>query len=234
MTLRGKNIWLREDENFGKFYTFCKDRADKVCHFVFHNRRITGSALSHDLIIAEHLRRKEALQNTEHRHELPTVIAASTRSTSPPPLTPPPTIPISQNISRRDVSRRVCENHPLPRSSPDQRDVIDISNDEDLDIGSSTGIKKNGPGLHLTKFITVLVYQNATTSETGLLHLRKATNVLVLGDHKVQLGLLGLEMTDRVQCLKDGVWKDIRWNEFMRVDAGDLVLLKPKGLHVEM
>ncbi|THU98524.1 hypothetical protein K435DRAFT_795603 [Dendrothele bispora CBS 962.96] len=76
-TLHGSNIWLRNDENLGKYYTFCKDDRGKACHFDFINRRVTGSDLASDSVMSKHLATKERLNDPNRHHILPTALAAS-------------------------------------------------------------------------------------------------------------------------------------------------------------
>ncbi|KAK7468908.1 hypothetical protein VKT23_003405 [Stygiomarasmius scandens] len=249
-TIRGSNIWLKNDENFGKYYTFCKNDRGRVCHFEFIDRQVTGHDLAHDPVMSEHLASKERLDDPDRRHILPTALAASvvrsrnpTRSrgtnlsrrtirSSPPRFSPP--------LSSPPLSSRTTM--PFPMSSPTQSTRLSTPEFDRAVLSSPPRVGEDLPyvsarpaasGLHLTKAINALIYQSATSFCTCQLSLRKSGNILVLSDHKLVLGSFGLEIVDSIQRLtSDQIWEDVRWWEPVTVAADGIILLKPKGMHV--
>ncbi|THU83091.1 hypothetical protein K435DRAFT_871652 [Dendrothele bispora CBS 962.96] len=312
-TLRGSNVWLHNDNNFGKYYTFCKTDRGNVCHFNFLERCVTGNDLASDPVMSEHLASKRRLNDPNQRHLLPTALAASvsrpqtqnnrlpqvassarrvSSRSSPPPTSSPPQQASSSRVGRtrpfpmsssppptsspprQSSSSRVRRTRPFPMSSspppsspPRQSSSTPAGRSRPFPMSSpprgtrfSTPEMDRGPALsspirssstldiqnvytpqtglgcnklHLTRAVTALVYQDADAFETCQLPLRKSANVLILNDHKLLLGQFGLETVGLIQRFtRDGVWEDAHWREPLAFEPGEIVLLKPKGMHV--
>ncbi|THU85186.1 hypothetical protein K435DRAFT_806110 [Dendrothele bispora CBS 962.96] len=257
-TLRGSNVWLHNDNNFGKYYTFCKTDQGNVCHFNFLERWVTGNDLASDPVMSEHLASKRRLNDPNQRHLIPTALAASvSRSqtqnnrlpqvassarrvssrSSPPPTSSPP---------RQSSSSRVGRTRPFPMSlSPPPSSPPRFSSS--TPAGRSRPFPMSSP-LRATRFSTpemdrgpalsspirsssILDIQNVYTPQTRLgrndseLHLTKAVTALVY-----QFGLETVGLIQRFT--RDEVWEDAHWREPLALEPGEIVLLKPKGMHV--
>jgi len=92
------------------------------------------------------------------------------------------------------------------------------------------------PALHSTKSVSGMVFLDRMTMEPCLLYLRQDEDVVILADHLQVLGNLGLKTTDSLQRYLPGkgFWSDVGWRDPIIVAQGDSVMLKPKGLHVQM
>jgi len=92
------------------------------------------------------------------------------------------------------------------------------------------------PALHPTKSVSGMVFQDQVTMEPCSLYFRRDEDVVILADHLQVLGNLGLKITDSLQRYlpSEGFWSDVDWRDPIIVAEDDFVMLKCKGLHVQM
>ncbi|KAJ3816804.1 hypothetical protein F5880DRAFT_1618912 [Lentinula raphanica] len=170
-----------------------------------------------------------APRSSTHRNSqkaiVPVLAPQSSTHRSLQKTTVPVSVPSTPLAQRRPMA--------FPLSSP----IRERSSSPMLDYGfvQSSPIRK-APGhmdLHITKAVNVLVYQDGNDPDIRALPLRKSGSEVVLHDHKVVLGELGLELTEPIQHLtKEHVWVDVKWDEAIAVEDQGLLLLKPKGLAI--
>ncbi|THU80287.1 hypothetical protein K435DRAFT_874531 [Dendrothele bispora CBS 962.96] len=255
VTLLSRYIWMTPDENFGKFYQFCKI-GGRACHFQFFDRNVTGLALAQDAVMTGLLADKARLGDTNRRHLLPSVAtaastagasstASSSEIASQPSVAPaalntgadsntpsstthrttqrraPMPFPMSSPIRARSVS-------PLPdflssRSSPPPSNASEW----DSDLAEVTALSD--------WMVTVLIYQDSINFKTYSLALRNIDGCFVLRDHQATFEAAGFETTDIIQWFTpDGVWEVLQWDELVPLYHGELIALKPQGIHVWM
>ncbi|KAF5359913.1 hypothetical protein D9758_013987 [Tetrapyrgos nigripes] len=228
------NIWLHEGEDFGKFYSFealeDPNRRHELPEVLdAHTSSCSGSTSSSS--------------NPRSTRDQSRTVAHGTGSRrmdqlSSPPSSPTPTIrrgpqpfPMSLPPQRRSPSPfdvAVFASSPL-RPGPG-RSSRQLELEQDVEMMNEPVV------LSLNKTVSALVYKTFSTSEACELPLRftRRGYHLVLRDHKMALGALGLEVNECIQQFRDGIWENTAWNAVINVEAGSLIVLKPKGLHVQM
>ncbi|THU92548.1 hypothetical protein K435DRAFT_800385 [Dendrothele bispora CBS 962.96] len=215
VTLLSRYIWMTPDENFGKFYQFCKI-GGRACHFQFFDRNVTGLTLAQDAVMTGLLADKARLGDTNRRHLLPLVAtAASTTGASS-------TASSSEIANQPSVAPAALNTDFVSsRSSPPPSNASEW----DTDLAEVTALSD--------WMVTVLIYQDSTNFKTYSLALRNIDGCFVLRDHQATFEAAGFETTDIIRWFTpDGVWEVLQWDELVPLYHGELIALKPQGIHV--
>ncbi|THU77616.1 hypothetical protein K435DRAFT_812289 [Dendrothele bispora CBS 962.96] len=225
VTLLSRYIWMTPDENFGKFYQFCKI-GGRACHFQFFDRNVTGLTLAQDAVMTGLLADKARLGDANRRHLLPLVAtAASTAGASS-------TASSSEIANQPSVAPAALNTDFVSsRSSPPPSNASEW----DSDLAEVTALSD--------WMVTVLIYQYAFSCRIRILPTSRPIHslfgismvALYYGDHQATFEAAGFETTDIIQWFTpDGVWEVLQWDELVPLYHGELIALKPQGIHVWM
>ncbi|KAJ3964049.1 hypothetical protein EV361DRAFT_101034 [Lentinula raphanica] len=167
-TFVGPNIWLKDDRDFGKPYTFCKvHRKAKACHYVFQDQRLSGFELAQHPRMIPLLQEQQRLldlrmesRRIHHSSDLQQPNNLMLQSVVPP--TSPPSTPIHRRHSGRPALFPLYNSSPLPTRSPGPRFLR----------GSSPGPLIEGSSSHNGEDSNIIVISDSDDDE----------NVVVISD----------------------------------------------------
>ncbi|PBK70796.1 hypothetical protein ARMSODRAFT_1017584 [Armillaria solidipes] len=195
------------------------------------------------------------LEAPRRRHRRLTLVAPSSTTPTPRLARPvgPPRRPVAIEISDDEVDTLAPRNSARRGrvSMPAMREIIEIS-DNEVDVNaprnsarrrraSMPAIRKvdrvvdtdtNGRSAELQGKIAILFFEKLDENPIRIDVPTRNNGNLYLGDHKIDLGLAGIEMGEQFEVFgfasEDG-WTKVRWSEPLRVVEGSPLFMKKCG-----